>query len=156
MRKHQVPWFLRGCSLALLLASVVAVAGCSFSHSSKSSSDSSQSSSKSSGSVSQSSSDSSSPAQARARAYKADVADYTQAYVVSGGSAGSFLNGIGALAEKRGVSDWESDPATWEGIGVGLAHANVTKQQLSVYKENWSGGNTEAMEGIQRGYDSAR
>jgi hypothetical protein len=156
MRKHEVAWFIRGRSLALVLAGVVAVAGCSFSHSSKSSSDSSGGSSKSSGWSSQSSSDSSSPDEARARAYKADVADYTQAYVTSGGSTGSFLKGIGELAEKRGVSDWESDPVTWEGIGVGLARANITKQQLSVYKENWGGGNKEAMEGIQRGYDSAR
>jgi len=155
MRKHAVAWLFRGCSLVLLLAGVVAVAGCSFFYSSKSSSDSSKGSSKSSNSFSQSSSDSSSPDQARARAYKADVADYTQAHVISGGSAGSFLNGIAALAEKRGVSDWESDAATWEGIGAGLARANVTKEQLSVYKQNWGGGNTEAMQGIQRGYDSA-
>jgi hypothetical protein len=153
MRKHEVA---RRCSLVLLLAGGIAVVGCSFSYSSKSSSDSSKSSSKSSGRFSQSSSDSSSPDRARARKYKDDVADYTQAFVVSGGSAAAFMDGIGAIAEKRGVSDWESDAATWEGIGAGLARANVTKEQLEVYKQNWSGGNTEAMKGIQRGYDSAR
>jgi len=156
MYTHSLAWFLRGRSLVLLLAGVVAVTGCSFSYSSKSSSDSSTSSSKSSAGSSQSSSDSSSPDQAHARAYKADIADYTQAYVISGGSAGSFLDGIGAIAKKRGVSDWESDAATWQGIGVGLARANVTKSQLDVYKTNWSSGNSEAMKEIQRGYDGGR
>ena len=151
MRKQEVAWSFRGWSLVLLLAGSLAVGGCSFSYSSKSSSDSSKSSSKSSTGSSESSSASSSPDRARAQKYKDDVADYTQAFVTSGGAAASFKDGIGAIAEKRGVSDWESDAATWEGIGVGLARANVTKEQLEVYKQNWSGGNTEAMEGIQRG-----
>jgi hypothetical protein len=156
MRKQEVAWSFRSCSLVLLLAGGVAAAGCSFSYSSKSSSDSSQSSSKSASGSSQSSSDSSSPGRARARKYKEDVADYTQAFVISGGAAAAFMNGIAAIAEKRGVSDWESDAATWEGIGAGLARAKVKKEQLEVYKQNWSGGNPEAMKGIQRGYDSAR
>jgi hypothetical protein len=138
------------------LAGIFAVAGCSFSYSSKSSSDSSRSSSESSSKSSGSFSGSSSPDQARARAYKEDIADYTQAYVISGGSPGSFMNGIAALAKKRGVSDWESDDTTWEAIGAGLARANVKKDQLAVYIENWGGNDARAMKGIQRGYDRAR
>jgi len=156
MRKLEVVWSFRGCSLVLLLAGSLAVGACSFSYSSKSSSDSSKSSSNSATASFESSSASSSPEGARSQKYEDDVADYTQAFVTSGGSAASFKDGIGAIAEKRGVSDWESDAATWKGIGVGLARANVTKEQLEVYKQNWGGGKTEATEGIQRGYDSAR
>lgn len=140
----------------VVVAVAFAVASCSFSYSSKSSSDSSKGSSESSSRSSESSSGSSSPAQARERQYKEDVADYTQAYVVSGGAQGSFLSGVGALAEKRGISDWESETATWEGIGLGLARANVKKDQVAVYIENWCGDDAEAKKGVQRGYDRGK
>ncbi len=138
-----------------LLGGVVASAGCSFSYSSESSSDSSKSGSESSSSPFESSSNSSSPESAENDDYEADVAAYTHAYVVSGGSSGNFLSGIGPLAEKRGISDWESDRTTWVGVGTGLARANVTKDQLAVYQQNWSDGQAATAEAIQEGYQDA-
>jgi hypothetical protein len=131
----------------LLLAGSLA---CSFSYSSQSFSDSSKSSSESSSSSSRSSSPNS------GAAYRNDVADYTEAYVVSGGSDGAFLNGIGGLAEKRGITDWESDENTWTGIGRGLGRTAITAVQLGVYKENWGGGDPQKMQQIQQGFDAAR
>lgn len=145
--------------IALLAALAIALAAglaCSFSYSSKSSSDSSNSSSESSSNSSQSSSGSSSPDQQQARNYQKDVADYTEAYVISGGKDGGFLRGVGDIASKRGVSDWESDDNTWRGIGRGLARVNVSATQLEVYKNNWTGGDAERMAGIQKGFDAAR
>lgn len=143
-------------AIAGFVAATIAAAGCSFSYSSESSSDSSKSSSESSGSSSESSSGSSSKDDSNEASYEQDVADYTSAYVISGGSSEGFLNGIGDLAAKSGISDWESSQTTWRGIGRGLAAANVKKDQVAVYQKNWTNGNTVAMSAIQQGYGQKR
>ena len=127
---------LRRSLFVVSLAITVAIGpACSFSKSSKSSSDSVQSSSESVSGSSRSSSGSSSPEAQQASRYEHDVADYTEAYVISGGSDGGFLRGVGDIAEKRGVSDWESHERTWEGIGRGLARVDVSQVQLDVNAE---------------------
>ncbi len=148
--------FLRRGTIALFAATAVATAGCSFSYSSESSSDSSKSSSESSSSPSESSSESSAKDESSETEYEEDVAAYTSAHVVAGGSNGAFLNGISDLATKRGISNWESDRATWVGIGAGLAKADLHGDEFAAYKETWSGGDAAAMSGIQQGYDQKR
>ncbi len=147
-------WIRRdGLLRGLLAALLIGALGCSFSYSSKSSSDSSESSSNSSAS----SSDSSSPDSAASRRYREDIADYTEAYVISGGSQDdSFLRGVGDIADERGISDWEANPDTWEAIGVGLKRVETNQVKLEVYKSNWSGGDPGKMAGIQKGYESRR
>ena len=139
---------LSSAAVALLL--LAGPLACSFSYSSKSLSDSSKSSSDSSSSSSRSSSPNTEAE------YRNDVSDYTEAYVVSGGSDGAFLNGIGGLAETRGITDWESDENTWTGIGSGLGRTAITDVQLGVYKENWGGGDPQKIQQIQKGFDAAR
>jgi hypothetical protein len=140
----------QGSAPAAVVLAVAGAVACSFSYSSKSASDSSRSSSESSSSISTSSSPRS------GTAYRNDVADYTEAYVVSGGSESSFLNGIGGLAEKRGITDWEADENTWTGIGRGLGRTRITPVQLEVYKQHWSGGDPARMQLIQQGFDAVR
>ena len=137
-------------SAAVALLVLAGPLACSFSYSSKSISDSSKSSSESSSSSSRSSSPNSEAA------YRNEVSDYTEAYVVSGGSGGAFLNGIGGLAEERGITDWESDENTWIGIGRGLGRTQITAVQLGVYKENWGGRDPQKLQQIQKGFDAAR
>ncbi len=120
--------------------------GCSFSDSSKSISDSINNSSESSSS---SSKDSKS-------AFADDVVEYTQAYVRAGGGAESFLGGVGDLARKRGISDWEAEDATWVSIGRGLGMTKATNAELTAYKNAWTGGDTQHMAAIQRGVDKVR
>jgi hypothetical protein len=139
-----------------LAALLPGASACSFSYSSQSFSDSSKSSSESVSGSSRSSSGSSSPEQERAAVYQQDVADYTEAYVVSGGSDAGFLRGVGDIARQRGVNDWESEQVTWEGIGRGLARLELSEVQIEVYKSNWSGGDSAKMESIERGYDAER
>lgn len=141
---------------ATLVGALAIGPGCSFSQSSRSSSDSSKSSSESVSGSSRSVSGSSSPEQQSAGRYEQDVADYTEAYVVSGGGDGGFLRGIGDIAQKRGVSDWESDSNTWQGIGRGLARVNPGDVQLEVYKANWTGGDAVKLESLEKGYASER
>jgi hypothetical protein len=134
-----------------LLAGVAALAAasfaCSFSYSSDSSSDSSESSSDSS--------TSSSP-ESKESKYRQDVASYTQAYVVSGGAEGTFLNGVSDLAEKRGISNWEADENTWRGIGRGLGKTKIDQVQLAAYEQNWAGDDPHKVGLIRKGFSEER
>jgi hypothetical protein len=132
--------------LVMLAALPMLLVACSFSYSSEKFSNSSSASSASSAS--------SSPG-AKGRAYENDVSDYTTAYVKSSQDFSSFQSGLGDVARERGISDWEGDPNTWRGIGVGLARAGISKTQLDVYKTNLSGGDAGRAASIQKGFDSA-
>lgn len=144
----------------LLLGFLVALAtlgsvGCSIS---TSPSDSSESSSDSSGSLSDSagsSSGSSSP-EGKEAAYRDDVRDYTATYVKSGGRIADFDKKLGELARSRGITDWEENMATYEGIGRGLGKAGVRGVELDTYVQNLAGGDPKKMAAIQKGYESAR
>jgi len=137
----------RACALTGAAALAAISLACSFSYSSESFSDSSESSSGSS---------SSSSPESNASKYRQDVASYTQAYVVSGGSEGAFLNGIGDLARKRGITDWEADENTWRGIGRGLGRTKIDSVQLGVYETNWAGGDPEKVMLIRKGFGEVR
>ena len=127
---------------------VVMGTGCSISESiSKSVSSPFEWSSASSGSSSASSA-------ARGEAYRNDVRDYTAAYIQSGGEYANFTRGLGNIASKHGVSDWESDTDTWVGIGQGLKKAGVTTAQLAVWKTNLTNGDAQKASAMQKGYDS--
>lgn len=135
---------------------LVTLTACSFSYSSKSLSDSVESSSGSVASVSGSLS-SSSPGAAE-RAYKADVRDYTTAYVATGTSANAqtFQADLAHLAEKHGITDWESNMATYVAIGEGLGKAKVNEAQLLAYKRSLGRSDPAKMQAIQQGYESTR
>ncbi|HZR83523.1 MAG TPA: putative lipoprotein [Candidatus Binatia bacterium] len=89
-------------------------------------------------------------------AYKNDVRDYTYAYVRSTKSAGDFERGLAGVAEKHGISNWQSDQTTWVGIGEGLAKARVNHTELEVFKKNLADSDPDHMTDIQRGYDAYR
>ena len=147
-------------SRLLLFGFVVALVtvgplGCSIS---TSPSDSSESSSDSSGSLSDSSgssSGSSSP-ESKEAAYRDDVRDYTAAYVRSGGRIADFDKKLGQLARSRGITNWEENMATYEGIGRGLGKAGVNGVELERYTQNLAGGDPKKVAAIQKGYESAR
>src|SRR5262249_39847280 len=84
--------------------------------SSRGSSNSSESSSDSSAS----SSGSSSPESAE-KQYKSDVREYTAAYVKTGGQFDAFRRGLGDIAKKHNITNWEDNTVTYEGIGEGAA-----------------------------------
>ena len=100
---------------------------------------------------------SSSGSSSRTRAdYVNDVRDYTQAYVKSGGDFDTFTQGLGQIAARHGVSNWESDSDTYTGIGQGLKKAGMTPMQLDVWKTNMAKGDPSKAAAIQKGYDSYR
>lgn len=138
---HALP--LRGLAFLPLL---VTVAGCSISASSVSISESIGTSSES---VSGSSASSSRTNEDR---YREDVAEYTKAYVQSGGQYDAFERTLADLAQKRGISDWESSKATWVGVGQGLARARVSELALGTWKTNLAGDDEAKRRAIESGF----
>jgi len=137
-----------GLVLVLLAAlACIAPLGCSISASSDSSSDSSQSSSASSAS--------SSP-ESKEKAYRDDVRDYTAAWAKSGGRLDEFQKKLGDLAKARGITNWEDNMATYDGIGQGLGKAKVSQVELDTYVQNLSGGNADKAAAIRKGYAATK
>jgi len=155
---------VRGTAFVWLL---VAALGCSISHSSQSSSDSSNTGSESSANSSDSSSNSSTsssdssggdPAPAE-QAYRDDVRDYTASVLLAaGGFAGlrldAFQNGLGAVARRHGIANWEVRSATWRGMGAGFARARASQEQLDRLKQSLAATRPEQQRALQDGYES--
>jgi len=130
--------------VVLVILPLTTAIGCSFS-------DSSTSISKSISSPFESSSASS---RGGAEAYQNDVADYTHAYLISGGQFDAFMKGLANVAERHGVSNWEADDATYIGIGQGLGKAKFTQTQVDVFAKNVTNGDAKKTKLVQQGYDS--
>jgi hypothetical protein len=142
---------LRAVAAVLLSLTVVLPQGCSFSASSKSSSQSSESSSDSSASSSRSSSPESAETQ-----YKNDVREYTAAYMKTGGQFDAFRRGIGDIAKKHNITNWEDNTVTYEGIGEGLGEARATPLQLKAYMDGLAGQDAAKRAAMQKGYDAKK
>ena len=141
----------RALPAVLLSLVLVLPAACSFSASSKSSSESSATSSESSASSSKSSSPESAETQ-----YKSDVAEYTASYVKTGGQFDAFRRGIGDLAKKHSITNWEDSAVTYEGIGEGLGRAQATDIQLKAYMDGLAGQDSTKRAAMQKGYDAKK
>ncbi|MDD5322427.1 MAG: putative lipoprotein [Methylococcales bacterium] len=125
----------------------ISLNSCSFSDSSKSISDSTSSIISSPSSIS-----------GKSKKYQNEIADYTTAYVKSsqpGADYTTFQKGLSDIAAKEGVTNWDQDPLTYMGIGIGLKKANVEGTTYETYKKNFAGGDSKKMEEIQSGYESA-
>ena len=132
----------RAFTAAAVLACAASLA-CSFSDSSGSISDSSKSSSGSSADDE--------------KAFRNDVSQYTEAFVEAGGEQQqTFFSGLSDLARKRGVSDWEAEPSTWEAIGWGLGRTQMNGAQRTAYETAWAGGDAERASAMARGFANAR
>lgn len=142
---------LRNVAAAVLSLILVLPQGCSFSASSKGSSNSSESSSDSSASSSRSSSPESAETQ-----YKSDVREYTAAYMKTGGQFDAFRRGIGDIARKHNITNWEESTVTYEGIGEGLGEAGASQVQLKAYMDGLAGQDEAKRTAMQKGYDAKK
>ena len=144
MRTGSSSLALRALAAAGLVLMLILPQACSFSASSESSSDSSASSSRSS-----------SPGSAESQ-YKSDVREYTAAYMKTGGQFDAFRRGIGDLAKKHNITNWEDNPVTYEGIGEGLGDAQATQVQLKAYQDGLAGQDAAKRAAMQKGYDAKK
>lgn len=142
---------LRALAAAGLVLMLILSQACSFSASSRGSSDSSESSSESSASSSRSSSPESAESQ-----YKSDVREYTAAYMKTGGQFDAFRRGIGDLAKKHNITNWEDNAVTYEGIGEGLGDAQATQVQLKAYVDGLAGQDAAKRVAMEKGYDAKK
>jgi len=99
---------------------------------------------------------SSSSLESRTEAYQGDVRDYAEAYAKSSTDMAGFKSGLGSIAGKHGITNWEADEATYVGIGEGLAKAKITEAQYEVYKANLTQGDAVKAAAIQKGYTKDR
>ena len=130
----------------ILVPSIALVFGCSFSDSSETLSESISSpfdwSSSSSGS---SGGDS---------AYRQDVSDYTIAFTRQGGDLDAFRQGLGQLAERRGITNWEEDSFTCASIGLGLQGAHLELATAERFGADLFGANLRSRRDLLAGYAS--
>jgi hypothetical protein len=84
------------------------------------------------------------------------VRDFTAAYVKSGGRIEDFRRRIGDLAKERGITDWETNLVTYEGIGRGLGKAKVSQVELDTYTNNLAAGDPARAKAIKEGFDAEK
>ncbi len=130
----------------ILVPSIALVFGCSFSDSSETLSHSISSPFD----WSSSSSDSS----AGDSAYRQDVSDYTIAFTWQGGDLDALRQGLGQLAEHRGITNWEADPFTCASIGLGLQHAQLDLTAAERFGADLFGANLRSQRDLLAGYAS--
>lgn len=84
--------------------------------------------------------------------YRNEVRDYTEAFVKSGGRVENFDRGLGTIAARHGVTNWEGDEDTYVGIGAGLKKAGLAPAQFDAWQTNLSGGDATRAAWIEKGY----
>jgi hypothetical protein len=72
--------------------------------------------------------------------------------VLSGGDASGFRAGIAPIAEKHGITNYESDELTYVGIGMGLKKSGISGDRYEQVKATLAAGNAEAGQWIDKGY----
>ena len=141
------PLVVLACSLVVASASGCVFKSSTSQASSESSSDSSSSSSKSS-SGEESKSD--------GVAYERDVRDATARNAAAAADTRTYEKSISQLAGSHRISDWESDPHTYIGIGRGLAQAGIGEAEFGRLADDLSHGNSRYRDLIRSGYDAAK
>jgi hypothetical protein len=144
----------RSIVVALVAVALSVAVGCSFSASSKSISKSISGSSRS---ISGSSRSVSGSSKSNATRYREEVADYAQGFVAGGGGdVSGFQRGLAGIAEKRGISDWESNRDTWKSLGVGLGRTEISDAAFAGFVESWAGGDATRSDLMRQGFKSTR
>jgi hypothetical protein len=136
----------RSTARVALAALLAGLAACSISHSS-------QSLSKSSSSPFKSSSSSSGGEEADA-AYLDEVRSFSAGFGSSGGDATAFRRGLGSIAERRGIHDWEDDDATCKAIGQGLKRAGLTEEKAQALLGELFAGRSDRAAVAMKGFDA--
>jgi hypothetical protein len=132
---------------ALALAVPLATAGCSISASSESISKSVSSPFKWSSSSSPGDDDT---------GYKKEISDFTFAYARSSNpDVLAFRRGVGAIAERRGITDWEGDDDTLRAIGTGLRSSGLGRSEAQDFTAQLFAANAARAPVVLKGFDQA-
>jgi hypothetical protein len=87
--------------------------------------------------------------EAVARRYHADVCTYTAtAARASRGDPETFLRGLGEVAMRYRLTDWDKLQSTYMGIGCGIVRAELSRSEAYALVSNLAGGSAERREAI--------
>jgi hypothetical protein len=87
-------------------------------------------------------------------AYRQDVGDYTVAFAEAGGDLSGFREGLGRLALRHGITNWEEDAYTCASIGLGLQRVGLDEQAAARFGEDLFGANTRSRSALLAGHAS--
>lgn len=83
------------------------------------------------------------PAVEQEQQIEEEVQIYTASYLSAGGAdAHSFQVGISDIAQRRGISDWESSPGVRNGVRRAVAGFDPGESPMTSYLQSWSRDNT--------------
>jgi hypothetical protein len=87
--------------------------------------------------------------EATARRYHADVCTYTAtAARASRGDRETFLRGLGEVAMRYRLTDWDTLRSTYMGIGCGIVRAELSRSEAYAFASNLAGASAERREAI--------
>jgi len=86
--------------------------------------------------------------------YQQDVSTATAIAMESGASSQDILRSVGKVAADYGVTDWESQEATYQAIGKGIKIAGVDAQRAKSLALEIAGSNQAAMGVLLDAYQS--
>jgi len=140
---------MKKLSLLLCLLAAFALAGCSFSYSSKTLSKSSSSPSKSSSGDKQEEKE-------YQQTYENEVMLFADNMVHTQADAAAFYRGLARIAERHGISDWETLEDTYVAVGKGLKKAGLDRAKLYTLPllSELMTPRPKMMKYILKGYDS--
>ncbi len=108
--------------------------------------------SKSMGSVSESSSGGKD--QAARDDYRREVRNFTAIFVQSEATPEDFLQDLGRIADRHGVTDWERDRLTYVAVGAGLRQAGIDADRIRAFEASLTDADPRAVRYVREGYDS--
>jgi hypothetical protein len=85
-------------------------------------------------------------------AYRDDVSDYTVAYLESAADIGAFRRGLGQIAQRHGITNWEADRLTCASIGHGLRRAGVHPSEIDGLADKLFAPNARGRRNLRAGY----
>jgi exo-beta-1,3-glucanase (GH17 family) len=86
--------------------------------------------------------------------YKYDIAVITEFKIKNHSTETNFIQEIEKIAFKNQVKDWKLNLSTYEGIGLGLKKANLTKEEFNSFKETIANQKAEFIQALEKGFHS--
>lgn len=87
-------------------------------------------------------------------ALERDVDDYGAAYARAGVTSAAFLRGVGTIARRHGVLDWEADAGVVRALGRGLRRAGLGPEDTRSLAHTIAGGDATRRAWLLDGYGS--
>ena len=84
--------------------------------------------------------------------YQDDIRVATSTAIASAATTDELLHQIAQIATEHGVSDWESEDATFIAIGEGMREAGLAEADVRKRASMIAGGNAAAEEKILTGF----